>query len=97
MELRAFSDQIICNQVIVISVIKCNVDNDKEKVKFFEALNGATKSIQKGYIILIVMGDINAKVREDNTGLVYVKGQQGKYVTNINGGGLWISVRTTAL
>ena len=91
-EWRAISDRIICVRLKsnhgYLTVIQCyspiNDDNDEEKDEFYEALNGVTTTIPK-HDVLIVVGDMNAKVEEDNTGLEYVMGQQGKGVRNNNG------------
>ena len=91
-EWRAISDRIICVRLKsnhgYLTVIQCyspiNDDNGEKKDEFYEALNGVTTSIPK-HDVLIVMGDMNAKVGEDNTGLEYVMGQPGKGIRNNNG------------
>ena len=100
-EWRAISDRIICVHLKsnhgYLTVIQCyspiNDDYDEKKDEFYEALNGITTSIPK-HDVLIVMGDMSTKVGEDNTGLEYVMGQQGKGIRN-NGDRL-VDLCTTA-
>ena len=86
-EWRTFSDSITCVRLKSIhgylTVSQCysqiNDDNDEEKDEFY-----VTTSIPK-HDVLIIIGDMNAKVGEDNTGFEYVMEKKGKGVRNNNG------------
>lgn len=58
-----------------LTVMQCyspiNDDKEEEKDEFCEKLNGITVSNPK-HDTLIVMGDMNAKVCEDNIGMKYL-------------------------
>ena len=87
------SDRIISvrfsRKIRNITIIQCyaHIDlvDDKEKDVFYSRLNavyGTTPLVDN----VIVMGDLNAKVRLDNSGVKYVVGRHGEDVGNVHGG-----------
>jgi hypothetical protein len=64
--------------------LSINDNKKEEKDKLYDDLNGITSSIPNGDV-LIVMGYMNAKVRDDNIGLESMMVQQGEGVRNDNG------------
>ncbi|XP_072380618.1 uncharacterized protein [Diabrotica undecimpunctata] len=71
-----------------ITVIQCyaptNTSLHEEKDIFYEQLEQTTQQVNQGDI-LIVMGDMNAKVGEDNINLETVMGKHGLGMMNENG------------
>ncbi|XP_072050327.1 craniofacial development protein 2-like [Amphiura filiformis] len=61
-----------------------NETNEEDKDNFYEQLQAIVDSIHK-HDILIVMGDLNAKVGEDNEGCESIMGKHGLGVRNDNG------------
>jgi hypothetical protein len=91
-EWRAISNRIICVRLKsnhgFLTVMQCcsliNDDKVEEKIEFYEILNGVTSSIPK-HGVLIIMGDMNAKVGEKRIGMECIMGRQGRGVRNDNG------------
>ena len=61
-----------------------NEVNDKEKDNFYEQLQTVVDSVHK-HDLLLVMGDLNAKVGEDNEGYENIIGSHGAGEINDNG------------
>ncbi|XP_072025119.1 craniofacial development protein 2-like [Amphiura filiformis] len=61
-----------------------NETNEEDKDNFYEQLQAIVDSIHK-HDVLIVMGDLNAKVGEDNEGCESIMGKHGLGVRNDNG------------
>ena len=87
------SDRIISarfsSKVRNITIIQCyaptELADDNEKDEFYSRLNAVYGSTPRGDIV-IVMGDLNAKVGVGNSGVEYVVGRHGVVVRNGNGG-----------
>lgn len=89
---RTISDRIISVRLKsnhgYFTAIPCyspiNGDKEEGNDEFYQTLHGITTSLPK-HDVLIVMGDIKAKVGEDNTSMEYLMGRWGKDVRNDNG------------
>lgn len=55
-----------------------------KKDNFYNQLNSVISKVQKGDILML-MGDLNAKVGSDNSNLEHVMGKHGLGVRNDNG------------
>lgn len=71
-----------------MNIVQCYAPTEQaereEKEKFYNQLQNTVNQIKKREIV-IVMGDINTKVSEDNTDLEQVMGRHGIDQANENG------------
>ena len=72
-----------------INVIQCdaptNDADEEEKVNFYQQLQTVVQSRSRRNIMLLLMGDLNAKISYDNRGYEEVMGTQGLGEMNENG------------
>ena len=92
MEWKPISDRIIYarffSRYVKLSIIQIyaptNEANIEDKDNFYEQLQTVVDSVHK-HGILLVMGDLNAKVGEDNEGYKNIRGSHGVGERNDNG------------
>lgn len=62
-----------------------SMSSDKIKTTFYNNLEEVIKNVKKKYIIIILMGDLNAKVCTHNGGFVKIRRKHGLEEMSDNG------------
>ncbi|XP_071177545.1 craniofacial development protein 2-like [Mytilus edulis] len=92
MEWQPINERIITarffSRHIKLTIIQCyaptNDASDEVKEEFYQTLNDVTAKVHK-HDMIIVMGDMNAKIGSDNVGYEDIMGKNGYGVINENG------------
>ncbi len=74
----------LCSEAVIKCYAPTNDSDDKAKDKFYDQLQAELNNTP-GHDMKIVMGDMNAKVGNDDTGYDRAMGRQGCGVMNENG------------
>jgi exonuclease III len=85
----------IRNIVMIQCYAPTTIVEDVERQEFYVQPNEVLNKQKKKKDIIILGGDLNAKVGQDNVGLEHILGRHGLGERNENGQLLWISVLVT--